>query len=323
MSHDKQEIILGSRVSGGVIEVDSDRVTGEGGPERPQLVIPITVRMHQRPEGQRQIALVGLRAWLTSDQQGPPNVPLAAVVTERYYSNMPFTSQSYEQPHGMQATLRFRLNPAELSDLELRRHTGPTHPNLQIYVGLEPEVVGLHSIGEDVERPWGEVGLASFWAHLWNVSVRPLSLNISQQTWIERVLPGLGYDRLRLIEVRLPPGLPDHASAAQEFDRALRALDQGRYAECVVACREIIQMWNAELQASKANHMGDVLGHARGWDDNDHRRTLITTVWTALINVTNVAHHVAGQPSAPEFSAEDARLICYLTAAMSERLSRH
>ena len=321
MAHDRQEVIVGGRITAGSVEVDSTKVTGEGGPESPHLVVPITVKMRQHQPGEGQIAMVGLRAWLSSQQQGVPSLTLAAPIDEWFDNNMPFVSPRYEQTNGMPTILRFRLTPAELVALENRRHTEQARPNLQLFVGMQPQVAGLNHVGEGDDRPWGETGLASFRAYFWNVSARSLSLEISQQTWVEKVLPGLGYDRYRLLELKFPIGLPDHSSAAQEFDRARRALDDGRYRECVVACREIINMWNKQLQANQSNQMGDVIGVARQWGEEDNRRQLVTKLWTALLEIANVAHHTANEPSAQPFSLGDARMLFYQVAIMSEYLA--
>ena len=222
MTHNRQEIVVGSRLMAGTIEVDSSRVTGEGGPTRPQLVVPALVRMRQHQPDEGQIALVALQAWLTADQQGFPSAPLASVCDQRLDDNMPYVSQRFEQTQGAHLDLRFRLTMMEIADLESRRHSGSPASNLQLYIGLKPQIVGLRSIGEGDERPWGESGLASFRAHFWNVTARHLSLEISQQTWVENVLPGLGHDRVRLTELKFPPPLPDQVNAVEEFDKARR-----------------------------------------------------------------------------------------------------
>ncbi len=81
----------------------------------------------------------------------------------------------------------------------------------------------------------------------WTASIQALFLNVDRTTWIERVLPGLGYENLRLIEVTLPPPLPTHGSAAAEFDKAKKALDERRYSDCVAACRGLIGIRETSL----------------------------------------------------------------------------
>lgn len=158
-------------------------------------------------------------------------------------------------------------------------------------------------------------------SYFWTVKVQPLRLLISQQTWVERVLPGLGYDRLRLVEVRLPPELPEHGSAAVEFDRAKQAWDQRRYTDCVVACRGLVKIWTATLGAAKANPLGRIVGDQRRWKQDDPRRALLTDTWNSLIGVVNTAHHPESNPVDPlEFGAADARLVFLMVSVLSEYL---
>ncbi len=80
--------------------------------------------------------------------------------------------------------------------------------------------------------------IAVFWAtnHL------TLKVDVNTSTWVDVILPGLGYDRLRLVEVTFPPTLPDQPGAAAEFDRARHALDSRHYEECVAACHGLLSV---------------------------------------------------------------------------------
>lgn len=73
----------------------------------------------------------------------------------------------------------------------------------------------------------------------WNASIAQVPIQIEPSAWVRDVLPGLGYDRMRLMEVTFPPPLPEHPSAAVQFDKARLAFDQrrtGRASGSAAAC---------------------------------------------------------------------------------------
>jgi hypothetical protein len=120
--------------------------------------------------------------------------------------------------------------------------------------------------------------------------VRNVEISITREQWVSTFLPGLGLDRSRLIEVTFPAGLGE-TNHAHDYDRALRALREGRYDDCVADTRDIVARWNSVLGASATKHIGEVIGDLRGWGDGDPRRAFVTSSWKALLDICNVAHH--------------------------------
>src|SRR4051794_27860576 len=119
----EQSIIVGSSRIVGAASVDGEAVRGEGGPARPQLIVPVSLQVNQRPDGSA-IAVVALRARLSSVQNAAFYHPVCAPVTESLMSGFPVRSL----PSGTikhTAWLRFFLTHAEVTDLELRRHGSP------------------------------------------------------------------------------------------------------------------------------------------------------------------------------------------------------
>jgi hypothetical protein len=121
--------------------------------------------------------------------------------------------------------MRFFLTPAELEDTEQRRHAA-AGDILMLYLGLDAIVAGIKNYnsvgpnGPSEETPWDHgYGIFSQVLPFWTSQVPPLVVAIEQSTWVRDVLPGLGYDRSRLIELRFPPPLPDHLSAASQSTR--------------------------------------------------------------------------------------------------------
>jgi hypothetical protein len=61
----------------------------------------------------------------------------------------------------------------------------------------------------------------------WSTRVEPLWINVEQTTWIRQVLPGVGHDASRLVEIDFPQALPGHPGAAVEWDKAAALLMSG------------------------------------------------------------------------------------------------
>jgi hypothetical protein len=225
--------------------------------------------------------------------------------------------------------LRFHLTPADVENLESKRHASPSD-TFTLYLGLDAVVAGLKTYnqmptapGADAERsPWPmQYGMFSQVFPFWSTKISPVWVSIERSSWV-RVLPGLGYDRSRLIEIPFPPPLPDHPSAASEWDKARRALDEQRYSDCVSECRDLLAMWQSQLQATKARPVVSVVAEQRGWADSDGRRAFLDSVWKAATDIVNTPHHPEGTPVEQHFDASDARLMLVLTATLSEYVSR-
>jgi len=220
--------------------------------------------------------------------------------------------------------LRFRLSGAEVEHLESLRHAAPNNVFV-LYVGIDAIAAGLITYNQmtpgqvPAESPWEfNYGMYSQVLPFWTCSITPVQCEIDQATWIENVLPGLGYDRLRLLEMTFPPSLPDHTSAARQFDKAKVALDQRRYGDCILECRGLLNMWEKQLGSTKSNLVADIIQADRGWPDGDIRRDLLDTLWKEIGDVANALHHPEGNVNAELFDARDARLILLLTATLSE-----
>jgi hypothetical protein len=181
-------------------------------------------------------------------------------------------------PHGPNdhtVELRFFLSQAEVEDVERRRQAVQGNV-FSLYLGLEAEVAGLQTFNEVVHgqtpepTPWPiHYGLFSRVLPFWTTQISPLSVQIDQSRWVSDVLPGLGYDRLRLVEMRFPPALPDHGNAAAQFDKARRALDGRRYGDAIQECRGLLNMWEKLYRATRQRRLAEVVGDERSWDAQD------------------------------------------------------
>jgi hypothetical protein len=322
----KQPIRLGNRGIGDVYS-DGGAVRGEGGPLRPHLIVPLTIELNSLPADQ-MMAVTRVEATLTADQHGMPRDALCSSVVKDLTSGF----QVRSLPSGTSDTtieLRFPLTNAEAQHVELLRHES-RQSTFVLYLGVEASVAGMRTYNQmgsgssPGDSPWEmNYGMFSQLFPFWTCQITPVQVRIEQSTWIERVLPGLGYDRTRLLELTFPPPLADHMSAAQQFDKAKRALDERRYGDCIQECRGLLNMWEKQYGAGgKQKRLADVIAGDRTWPENDIRRAMLDTLWKEIGDVANAPHHPEGDINSEVFNERDARLVLVLTAALSEYVEK-
>lgn len=325
MQVNKQAITVSGGRLVGQVWVDSGAVRGEGGPVRPQLVMPVTIEMNPQPHG-AMLGVIWMEARLGSQQYASPSQLLCQPVRQPLFSNGP----AHSVPNGtaeQRAEVRFFLSPAEVEDVERRRLT--TNSELfTVYLSLDLIVAAVKSYnefgsGQPAEQtPWQpELGIFYQAMPFWNSHVEPVMVHIEQSVWVRNVLPGLGYDRLRLIELLFPPPLPDHRSATAQFDKARRALNEGRSDDCIKECRGLLTMWRQQHGATRSMPVATMVAQRRGWPSTDVRRTLLDSLWKEVGDMASYPHHPEGQVDAQSFTPKDARLVLLLTAALCDYVS--
>jgi hypothetical protein len=318
----KQNITLGGNRIVGNVWVDGGAVRGEGGPAKPQLVLPLTIQMSNTPID-AMLALCWLRARLATDQNASAHLTIAPPTTELLLHEFP--ARSLPNGSGEHVVpLRFALTHAEVEEIERMRHAAPGDI-LTLYLGLDAVVAGLKTYNQQPPRPgtdempWDmHYGMLSQVLPFWRTNIAPTLVAIERSTWVRDVLPGLGYDHSRLIEMTFPPPLPDHPGAAREWDKARRALDEQRYSDCVSECRDLLAMWQTQLKATKEHPVAAVISEKRAWTEDDGRPAFVDGLWKAAIDIVNAPHHPEGKPVEQHFDAPDARLMLTLTAALSQ-----
>lgn len=319
----KQHITVSNRIIGSMW-VDGGAIRGDGGMLQPQLIVPLTIDMGpMQPDA--MIALIWVRARLLRERS-PGGTPISKPITELLLDGFPARSLP-QSANDHTVELRFFLSLTELAALEHHRHGTSADP-FMLYLGVEAVAGGMRTYnevrpGEPPEpSPWHQqFGLLSEVLPFWNTRVEPLWISIEQTTWIRQVLPGIGHDASRLVEIDFPQALPGHPGAALEWDKARRAFDERRYADCVAECRDLLSMWKRELGATKEKPLATVMAERRRWPAGDGRRAFLDSVWKVITDITNAPHHPEDEASSQQFDAADARLILLLTAALSAYLS--
>lgn len=318
-------ITTGGTRSVGIIRVDGGTLRGEGGPSNPRLVIPVEVRMASRPKAS-VVALVRLVATLSTAEHSPDSVvgsPASCDLTDGF----PCRSVEWgETSHRLD--LPFVLTPYQVAMLEACRHAAPSE-TFVLHLRLEGTVAGVRASNEvspggaaEDESPW-ETGLGMYTQlfPFWQSRIDPLRLEVELSTWVRDVLPGLGLDRSRLVEVAFPPALSGGESAAREWDKAREAFDARRYRDCIERCRGVIRLWVDVLDASTKRPVATIIAERQGWPNGDPRHLLIDKLWRAATDFANLPHHPEASGSDLfEVGAAEARLFLLLIATLSEYL---
>lgn len=321
-------IRLNTKLIAGTVSCDGGEVRGEGGSSNPQLVLPLTFRMANHPD-QTMMAISQLKGWLDTENREESSAALCPPVVIDLVGG-PHGYVVHTQSVGQASTvIEFRcyLSPAQVSELENRRH-GVTANPFVLYLKLLPIIVGLRVSDHlpsnqrpNILGPWpSEYGTHSGSVVFWTAEIDVVRVSVESSRWATHVLPGLGYDQLRLIEVALPPPLPDQPAAAAQFDNAKVALDSRRYEDSVGACRGLLQLWNAKLGSSRNKPLGTVVGDEWGWSADDSRRAWLSKLWTVMTDFANGPHHPEGQSDVLWLDHRDARLTLMITALLSEYL---
>jgi hypothetical protein len=241
---------------------------------------------------------------------------------------------AHSVPEGRSAhnvELRFQLNPQSAHRLETARHES-ADPVFTLNLRCTGAVAWVH-------RTWGEMqprcspaespaqedpfklqfGMHSDLSFFWTVEIDSLRIQIEPSAWVTNVLPGLGVDTMRLVEVSFPPKLPGSGNAAKAFDEALQAFNARRYEECISKCRGIVSAWNKKFGATKNQPLANIVGTQQGWPATDPRIKWLDSIWRATVDMGNEPHHPESG-SVHTFDRHDARLHLMLVAALSDYL---
>jgi hypothetical protein len=323
------DITVGSSRIVGRLRINAGMIRSEAGPLEPRLVVPVTIEMNNRPT-REMVAVTRLVAHLHLGNENDPGsevgLPARAELIPGFYA------RSLPEGHGRHnADLRFQLTPIAVHRLEAARHAG-SDQLFELKLRCEGEVAWIRQTWGETHSSQGragtiepddpfklQLGLHSDLSLFWSVQIGTLRVQMEPSAWVSNVLPGLGIDTLRLIEVTFPPSLPG-GSAAKAFDEAMRDFNARRYDECVSKCRTIIAAWNKKVGASKANPMAKAVASKLGWGTDDPRVKWLDGLWQSLTDLSNVPHHPENQRPSHQLGPYEARLQLLLTAALSEYL---
>jgi hypothetical protein len=287
----------GSRV--GKISMEIQNVIGEGGPDYPRLRVPVEISLSPL-----QRAMAPQVKWfpLTLLQlAGELNV--AHVRIGQFQETLALYSNNPTYPNTTTTGIHVPLDPFRVGRIEGRRRG-----ELTLSFWFSP-LLAIHTESGQVER----------FAYI----SCELSIPMPQSHWIDKVLPGLGYGKIELVEISIPEtALPEiFSKAVEELNHAKRFLNEGSNGDCVARCRNIIQLivdskkvkmpegetltFPKRVDAFVEQHLGQLLAESK----REAFASLLKTLWS----FTSIPHH----PAPPEyFNRGDAELCLRSAAAL-------
>ncbi len=147
-----------------------------------------------------------------------------------------------------------------------------------------------------------------------------MTVNVPRSTWIDKVLPGLGYGKIHLVEVPTPEKAIGEtiARAVEDFQRAQEQMLQGDYNNVLGYCRDALErLSNARKYGGEKENPSfaekiDYLLTVLPGTPTGARRTHLARLLKDLYGLTSMPEH----PSPPHFTRDDAEMAILNTIAV-------
>jgi hypothetical protein len=280
--------------------MEIQNIIGEGVPDYPQVRVPVEISLAPLERGAPQIKLCSLTLLQLTGELHVGHVRIGQFQeTLTLYANANFP----KHPSTRTVNIHVPLDLFRIGRIEEGRKGDLT---LHLWLSL---LIAVHTEGGQVD------GFTN--------NSCDLSVSMPQSHWITKVLPGLGYGKLELVEIAIPEtALPETFSKAmQELQHAKQAFVEGSYGESVGKCRNIVQLIveskrlkMPEGEAPSFPKKVDVfveqqLGQALADSKRQVLGSLLKTLWT----FSSIAHHSI---SPDYFTRGDAELCIRSAAAL-------
>lgn len=280
----------------GTISLDAQDIYAHGGPEFPVLLIRIDFGISAYQQyGQPPIIKPLTCVSITGEFCSPPQ----RTVARFQHGESCYASRSDALVLSSQITFSIPIDLQVVERIEQAR-TG----NLLAALKIRP-LLAIHSPdGKAVET-------------LCVASVAEIPVTIPKSEWVEKILPGLGYGGLELLEVRIN----DRAIAQQlpqsieEIKQARQSLLNGDWEKAVQQCRNAIELivLSKPLAIPATSKFKDKVDAFINdyLTASDEQGKLLSKQMVLIWEITSQAHH----PS-PTFKRPDAEFIVRATSAL-------
>jgi hypothetical protein len=278
------------------VDLEVDRISGVGGPAYPRLIIPVefTLRPAEDKGKIKAYSLLWLQSGLYIE-----NIKIG----EGFSGPIAEYSWPHVSPH--QISIEIPLDLYRLEKIEERRRD-----DIQFRLSSDALVAEHPSIpkaGPNEQQEYRRDVEGFTKGHF------EITFSIPQSHWVDKILPGLGYGKVKLIEIPIPEKIvPDTIKNAQE--ELVQAQDyfvQGDYDKAVEHCRnaleplkELLPEIKTLLRNSKFEWVEEVGQATYDWIDKIYKKTR---------DVSSIPHH---PPSIGHFSRFEAQAILMVTIAL-------
>ena len=223
----KGDFSSGGRSTRSDFSLEVDRISGFGGPEYPQLHIPIEFTL--RPAEDRGEIKAYSLLWLRSSLH-IENVKIGEGFPE------PIAEYSWPYLSPRQISIEIPLDHYRIEKIEERRQG-----DIQFRLSgsaLIAEHPSIAKAGPNEQQEY-RTDVENFTTGNFNIT-----FSIPQSHWVDKILPGFGYGKVKLIEVPIPEKIvPDtFQKALTELQESQRYFVEGDYDKVVAHCRSALQL---------------------------------------------------------------------------------
>jgi hypothetical protein len=288
------------------ISLEVDRISGVGGPEYPQLHIPIefTLIPSEKKGKIKAYSLLWLRSSLHIE-----NVKIGEGFPE------PIAEYSWPYLSPRQISIEIPLDHYRIEKIEERRQ-GDIHFRLS-GSALIAEHPSIAKAGPNEQQEYKR-DVENFTTGNFNIT-----FSIPQSHWIDKILPGLGYGKVKLIEVPIPEKIvPDtFQKALTELQESQRYFVEGDYDKVVAHCRSAVQLIpearSIDLSGLDKPGFNDKV--KKFLEQNlsiltNSKREFIENIIKATWKLSSIPHHPSS--SLGYFNRADAEAIMLVTTAL-------
>ncbi len=292
----KGDFSIGGSSTRSGISLEADKISGVGGPEYPRLIIPVEFTL--RPDEDRGKLKAYSLLWLQS------SLHIENMKIGEGFSG-PIAEYSWPDVRPRQVTIEIPLDLYRLEKIEERRRD-----DIQFQLSgsaLVAEHPSVPKAGpnerQEYRRDVEEHTKGQF----------DITFSIPQSHWVYKILPGLGYGKVRLIEVPIPEKIvPDTLkNAEEELVQAQSYFMQGDYDKAVEHCRNALEPLKNRLPGiktlltnSKYEWITEVGQATYDWIDTIYKKTR---------DLSSIPHH---PPSVGHFSRFEVQAILMVTIAL-------
>lgn len=293
----------------GKATISPEHISGQGGPAFPYLSVPVNITL-QSAETQNRI---GQGVYIPTGDD-----PIQDYTLHQIYGTLLFNSSGPVAFHSFplsffsrpsiegQVVLTIPLTVYQLQQIESQR-TGD--------ISLKFDFTFEFAKHYPIPRKEPSSPIEQFETNFFSMTV-----NVPRSIWIDRVLPGLGYGKIHLVEIPTPEkAIGDTiARAVEDFQHAQEQMLQGDYNHVLGYCRDALErLSNARRYdgekdnpsfADKIDFLLTVLPGA----PTGARRTHLARLLKDLYGLTSMPEH----PSPPHFTRDDAEMAILNTIAV-------
>lgn len=279
------------------LNVILDQINGTGGVEASILSIPIKVDFHPVTRGSiKQFEMISVKAELRLSQN---NLRISDVVQLASFKVLDKVSNVL--------VFQFPISREVLAKIERIRNQ-----NLQISLSLQAQVAFFETLSLNLESRQVKRDFVTGF----ETSRCDIHFNIEQSLWVNKILPGLGYDLYKIIELPATNYIipEEYKGSLKEFDEARKYFNNGDYDKAVGHCRAALEPFGSRQNLQKLKEFvkskSEFEWATKVLDSTDEWLEKIIKATSAF---TSKTHHY---PSIGHFSRVDAEIVLMITTAI-------